>query len=320
MLADAVLGLEQAFLAPWTALLTVHATVYRTLSRGARPMLATSVGVALAYLALVLGGHGVLTLGVALLVAMLLARIGVMRAEGIAVATTVLFVVTASSGASLAGLADRLAATALGVVVALVINAVVVAPLRDQSAREQIEELDRGLGRLLQDMAEGLRGRVDDERTGEWVERTRTLDRRLATAWSLVYEARESVWGNPRRRRSSSHEELSRVLGRLEEGIAQVRGMSRLTQESTTVAEDWEPRFRAPFIDLIDELGQRIAHPRAEVQELRSRTDALAGDLSDGGLPDVRWPLYGRLIEMTRIVIDIVDDVATSEVVRSPSR
>ncbi|MFK5690914.1 aromatic acid exporter family protein [Ornithinimicrobium sp. LYQ92] len=317
LVADAALGLDQAFLAPWTALLTVHATVYRTLSRGAQAMLATSVGVTLAFAAVLLGGHGALTLAVALLVAMLLARVGLMRAEGITVATTVLFVITASTETSWSGLADRLAATAIGVAVALVVNTVVVAPLRDQSARQQIEEIDRGLGRLLQDMAAGLRERADDQLTGDWVDRTRTLDRRLDTAWTLVYEARESTWGNPRRGRASSGEELSRVLGRLEEGIAQVRGMSRLIHESTADAEEWEPGFREPFIDLLDELGRRVEDPKADVQELRGWTDRLASDLSDGGLPDLRWPLYGGLIEMSRIVIDIVDDVATSEVVRS---
>ena len=96
VLADRVLGLEQAFLAPWTALLTVHATVYRTVSRGAQAVLATTAGVTLAFVAVLLGGRGVLTLGLALLVAMLLARVGVLRDEGVTVATTVLFVITTS--------------------------------------------------------------------------------------------------------------------------------------------------------------------------------------------------------------------------------
>jgi hypothetical protein len=36
VLATDVFGLPQAFLAPWAALLVVHATVYRTFSRGLR--------------------------------------------------------------------------------------------------------------------------------------------------------------------------------------------------------------------------------------------------------------------------------------------
>ena len=316
LIADMLLGLDQAFLAPWTALLTVHATVYRTLSRGMQAVVATSVGVVLSFLAVQVGGHGAVTLGIALLFAMVFARVGLLRDEGLTVATTVLFVITASTDTSWSGLGDRLGATAIGVAVALVVNTVVAAPLRDESARQQVEEIDQGLGRLLRDMAAGLRERADEQLTGDWVDRTRTLDRRLDTAWGLVYEARESVWGNPRRRRASSSEELSRVLSRLEEGIAQVRGMARLVYESALVAEEWDPAFRDPFIELLDELGHRIEDPEAEVQELRVRADRLASDLSDKGLPDLRWPLYGGLIEMARAVITIVDDVATSSVVR----
>lgn len=39
-----VLGTEVAFMAPWTALLTVHATVHRSLSRGAQTAVSSAVG------------------------------------------------------------------------------------------------------------------------------------------------------------------------------------------------------------------------------------------------------------------------------------
>ncbi|OLT42499.1 hypothetical protein BJF86_15035 [Serinicoccus sp. CNJ-927] len=315
VLADRVLGLEQAFLAPWTALLTVHATVYRTVSRGTQAVLATTAGVTLAFVAVLLGGRGVLTLGLALFVAMLLARVGVLRDEGVTVATTVLFVITTSSSTGPGSLLDRLGATAIGVVVALVVNVVVAAPLRDASARRQIAEIDRGLGELLSDMADGVRAGADEERTGDWVERTRTLDGRLESAWRLVYEARESRWGNPRRRGGDA-EELSRVLGRLEEGIAQVRGMARLIHQSAVQAEDWDAVFRTTWSDLLEELGRRVADPQGDVIALHEDVDDLASRLSSADLPDQRWPLYGALIEMSRVVIDTVDDVATSPAVR----
>ena len=44
-----VLSLPQSFLAPWAALLTVHATVYRTLARGLQQAAAAVVGVLLAF-------------------------------------------------------------------------------------------------------------------------------------------------------------------------------------------------------------------------------------------------------------------------------
>src|ERR1700712_2508164 len=39
-----VLGLDQPFLAPWAAVLVVHATVYRTVSRGGQQIVATFLG------------------------------------------------------------------------------------------------------------------------------------------------------------------------------------------------------------------------------------------------------------------------------------
>ena len=51
VIAHDVLGIAQPFLAPWAALLTVHATVYRTLARGVQQVGATVLGVLLAFAA-----------------------------------------------------------------------------------------------------------------------------------------------------------------------------------------------------------------------------------------------------------------------------
>ncbi len=44
VLASQVFALPQAFLAPWSALLVVHATVYRTFSRGLRQVTGAVLG------------------------------------------------------------------------------------------------------------------------------------------------------------------------------------------------------------------------------------------------------------------------------------
>ena len=48
VIASSVLDLPQPFLAPWAALLVVHATVYRTFSKGSQQVAATVVAVLLA--------------------------------------------------------------------------------------------------------------------------------------------------------------------------------------------------------------------------------------------------------------------------------
>ena len=68
VIARDVLGIAQPFLAPWAALLTVHATVYRTLARGAQQVGATVLGVLLAFAAGAALGVNAASLGIVLLV------------------------------------------------------------------------------------------------------------------------------------------------------------------------------------------------------------------------------------------------------------
>ena len=49
IIATSVLDLPQSFLAPWSALLVVHATVYRTFSQGFRQVSAAVLGVLVAW-------------------------------------------------------------------------------------------------------------------------------------------------------------------------------------------------------------------------------------------------------------------------------
>ena len=63
VLATRVFDIEQAFLAPWAALLTVHATVYRTLRRGVQQVGATVLGVLVAFAVGSLLGLNALSLG-----------------------------------------------------------------------------------------------------------------------------------------------------------------------------------------------------------------------------------------------------------------
>src|ERR1700712_227953 len=88
VVATDVLGLEQACLAPWAAGLVVHATVYRTVSRGGQQIVATFLGVLLAWASGTVFGPGPLGMGVMLAVAFLLGRHRWLQEEATTVATT----------------------------------------------------------------------------------------------------------------------------------------------------------------------------------------------------------------------------------------
>jgi Aromatic acid exporter family member 1 len=320
LLAVYVFDLPQPFLAPWSALLTVHATVYRSISRGVQQVSATVLGVLLSFvLAEMLGINGV-SLFLVMLAALLLARVGVLREEGVTIATTALFVLTTGYGEQQHMLGDRILATALGISVGVLVNLLVVPPLNDRSAAQHVDRIDERLGALLRDIAESVRrgDRVDS--AVDWISATRGLDRDLDHAWEVVGSARESTRLNPRQRRADlSRGELSyeEVLYRLEDGVAEARSMARTLRESTFAEDEWDDRFREPWLELLTQVGARVQSSEADVIALRDRIDHLTLELSVGDLAELHWPLYGALISNLRNLVVVVDDVATSQAART---
>lgn len=93
-LSVGVLGTDVAFMAPWTALLTVHATVHRSLSRGAQTAISTAVGMGLAFVIMHFLGVNIWTFALALFIGLMGARLSWIRDEGVAIATTAIFIFT----------------------------------------------------------------------------------------------------------------------------------------------------------------------------------------------------------------------------------
>ncbi|MGZ4459669.1 MAG: FUSC family protein [Nocardioidaceae bacterium] len=320
LLAVHVFGLREAFLAPWVALLTVQATLYRTFWRGAQSVLATGLGIALAFVVAEAFGAAAWSLGIALLVGLLLARAGVLRQEGVTVATTALFVLTTGYEHQQEMLLDRFLDTAIGVAVGVVANLVIFPPLNDRSAERQVDLINRSFGDLLSRMAVELGSTSRWEAPEVWIERTRELDRDLDHAWQLVRHASESSWWNPRRRlsrRAGDPTLYEHVLHRLEEGLAQTRSMARTVHDSTRAGQEWDPRFSAPWLHLLGETGRRVRDPDADVSALRPRIEDLTWKLSLEELPGLNWSTYGALISNLSHVVNVVDDVATSRPVRT---
>lgn len=320
LLAVQVFALPQPFLAPWSALLTVHATVYRTVSRGAQQVAATVVGVLLSFVLAELLGINGFSVFVAMLLALLLARVGVLREEGVTVATTVLFVLTTGYEQQSHMLGDRILATALGIGVGVLVNLLVLPPLTHRSAVQHIDTIDERIGDLLRGMAESVRRHQGAESVSDWIAATRRLDEELDHAWETVGYARESSRLNPRARATRlSQGELSyeEILYRLEDGVAEARSLARTLRESTVAEHEWDDRFRAGWLEILTELGNRVGSPDAEVGALRGDIDALALEMSVGELPALRWPMYGSLLTSLRDIVDIVDDVATARSARA---
>ena len=166
VLAIEVLSLPQSFLAPWAALLTVHATVYRSIARGLQQVAAAVAGVLLAFAAGAVLGVSAASLALMLLVAMAVGALRPMRAESTTAAATALVVLLTGYSDDGSMLLARLADTFVGIAAGLAVNLAVWPPLRDRAAARRIDRLDDGVGALLADMAGDLRDRSGDPRPG----------------------------------------------------------------------------------------------------------------------------------------------------------
>src|SRR5699024_4860741 len=123
-----VLHSELPFLAPWIALLTVQVTVYRSVRSGVQIWVASALGVGVAYLVGTFLGVNLWTFALAVFVGLLGARIPLLRTEGVAIATTAIFVLGSGFGTQEPLLNNRLLEAALGVAVALAVNLLIAPP------------------------------------------------------------------------------------------------------------------------------------------------------------------------------------------------
>lgn len=330
-LAMYVLDSQLPFLSPWTALLTVHATVHRSLSRGAQTTVASTIGVVMSFAIGALLGVSVWTFALALLVGLVGARISWIRDEGVAIATTAIFVLGSGFGSQQPLLIDRIIEVALGVAIGVAVNLLVIPPLREQQASRYVDSINRRMGDVLVNMADEFSSSWDTDRADAWVRETQSMSDELDSAWKTVRFARESERANPRSRLRSRRgvggaagrsETVSyeNILARVDEGISHLRHLARTLREATYGAGPWDTRFRERWVEIVRDAGHAIANPDAEVDPIQDRLTALAAELSDEGkLLGESWPLYGSLLTSVRHIAVIVDDVASARGAREAS-
>src|SRR5688572_16896105 len=246
VIAATTLELPQPFLAPWAALLVVHATVYRTFSRGLQQVVATVVAVLLAAAVGHVLGLDTLAVAVLLVLGLLLGSLPWFGAEATTIATTALVVLTTGFTDDLR-LLLRLLDTGIGVAVGLLVNVAVWPPLLRRTAIVSMNRIDDAIGELLEDIGRTLESSPEDADVEAWVERTRDLDGELDQAWALVRQASESARMNPRRSASEFRDpqQWHGLLHRMEQAVAETRSMARTLAAPSTPREVWE----APFGD-----------------------------------------------------------------------
>jgi uncharacterized membrane protein YccC len=319
VLAVHVFGIAQPFLAPWAALLTVHATVLGTVRRGVEQVGASVIGVLVAFGAGQLFGAGALALAVVVLVGLSVGSIPRVRIDATTAAATALVVLTTGYSGDGGMLASRLLDTGIGIAVGLLINLAVWPPLRDRGAASAIDQIDDRIGDLLRDIAAALRSDRGPA-VDEWVARTREVDEDIDEAWRVLGEARESGRLNPRRAapgRMRAADDFSAILQRLEQATADTRSMA---QTIGLAPRNWDPAFRQPWLDLLERAGAAVsAADAAALTAVHEDLDALAGDLDLGTLPNRFWPISGALIVNLRNIVEALGAVAEAQPIEVPS-
>jgi uncharacterized membrane protein YccC len=259
-------------------MLTIHATVYRTMARGLQQAGAAVIGVLLAFAVSYGLGVGWASLLLVLLPALAVGRVRPLRAESTTAAATALVVLLTGYSDDGSMLLSRLGDTFIGIGVGLAVNFVVWPPLRDRSAARRIDELDDRLGELLGDIASSLREDEDPD-PDPWVEKTRELDGGIDDAWSDVRKARESGRLNLRRharQRVADTQDLGDVLVRLEQAVADTRSMARTIGRAGPLSE-WEPGFRDAWVSALGRAAGAIGDENAEdVEQIYDDLESIA--------------------------------------------
>ncbi|MFC8426112.1 aromatic acid exporter family protein [Streptomyces sp. NPDC057236] len=164
LLARVWLEDPMALMAPWVALVLVQATVYSSLMQAARQFTAICVGALVASGAQAVTGDttGALALSVPVLV--LLSNWPRFGDQGIYAATTAVFTI-ATGTVSAVAVGHRLGQAALGAVIGVAVNALVLPPIHLRDVRENLAALAREAGDVLHAVAGDLRGNEWDAQT-----------------------------------------------------------------------------------------------------------------------------------------------------------
>ncbi|WP_435280471.1 FUSC family protein [Streptomyces koelreuteriae] len=286
VIARDVMAAQSPAFAPFSAVLIMQVTVYRSLVQALRYVGAVTVGVGLqGVLGLVAGPH-LLTFMLVTLAALAIGRWRPLGSQGSQVATAAFFsfstyVAATSDSQRWSQLGQIIVLVLIGCGVGVVVNTLVLPPLRYRSAEYGIHTLAHSLCDLVGDMYPALReGKLEEERTRHWRRRASDLAPIVQQAQSSVHTAWESTLYNPvrlrrRHRHRTSFDGYQAVVDALERVSHQVASMTRSLDRWRTDADSGPGHvdFARSYGDFLASLA-RIAELLSQVDEDRLRDQA----------------------------------------------
>ncbi|MFE1781676.1 aromatic acid exporter family protein [Streptomyces sp. NPDC059506] len=216
--------------APFTALLALQGTVYRSLWQSLRYMGAVVVGVVLAAGFGTTAGVHAWSLAVLMVFALAAARLQPLGAQRTQVPVTAVFAFAAGGG-QLDYSLHLVAAVVIGVGCGLAVTVFWAPPTRYRSAAEAVDRLSSEVCGLLSDISRTLRETTPGEREArEWADRAARIGTTARRARETVESGEESARLNPRRVLNGGRRSLEdhhAVINTLERVGAQAQSVAR---------------------------------------------------------------------------------------------
>jgi hypothetical protein len=323
-LAVHVLDSNTPFYAPMSALLVVDRTIVRSFRASTKRVAAVVLGMSAAWLVGSQVGVTWWSMIPVMLVATLIGRWKALGEHAIQVPTMVLLSLLTVQGTDTDFTFLTIVETALGGLVGVLVNAVVLAPMHLTWPRRELRALTDRLQALLSDVADGLREGYDGDRARAWYQEAALIGRRAPEVLEVVETGRESTRWNLRqwlRPAQIDWDGYRWTAETVEHAQWQVAGIARTLVDAAD-GLDWQPSpaadWLADYAHVLDEIGAAIGsfgvrtdEARAEIQEHADRALTALRELSDR-VRDTRledpaaWPAYGALVlDAERLVRDL---------------
>lgn len=278
VIAYEVLNATSPAFAPFSAVLIMQVTVYRSALQALRYVGAVSTGVALQGVIGYLAGPDLLTFALVGLVAMSIGRWRALGSQGTQVATAAFFafstyITAGSDGERWNQLGQIVLLVLIGCAVGVLVNVLLLPPMRYRSAESGVHTLAHSLCNLVGDIHPALQeGALEAERTQQWRRRASQLGPIAAQAQSSVRTAWESTYYNPRRlfqrhRHRATFSGYHAVIDALERVTYQVGSMTRSLDQAH--GEDADAHEHREFLRLYGDLLASLTH----ITDLFSKVD-----------------------------------------------
>ncbi|MER5884874.1 aromatic acid exporter family protein [Streptomyces sp. NPDC001941] len=192
------LDAPMAFVAPWTAIVLVESTVYRSIAHGLQQLGAIATGTVVATTAALLLHSTMLAMALVLPAVVLVGNWRRLGNQGVNAATGALFVLV-SGPVGIPSSAARLAEAVFGAAVGIAVNALVRPPVYLRDTRAALRDATREAHDILLAVADGLAGdRWDTGEASAVHERALRLYRLVEQAHEAIGHGRESLRANLR--------------------------------------------------------------------------------------------------------------------------